>query len=104
MRFPPKIFLMMLALIVTLTAYRSVEMKVQGIEDARVRDEILLEHTHKGARKDGVISAPGQEMNIEQRKEKDSPEDEVEARFMPAEIAISELDADAWMSARPVTI
>lgn len=42
-------------------------------------------------------------MNIEERKEK-APEDEVQARFLPAGIAVTEMDDAAWTSARPVVI
>jgi hypothetical protein len=41
-------------------------------------------------------------MNVKQRKENVS--DEVEARFMSAEIDIAELDSAAWTSTRPVAI
>jgi hypothetical protein len=94
---------MVLAFIVTLTASRPAELKMQSVRDATVKDRILLERTDRSTRKDGGISEPGQEMNVEQRKEEDS-EDEVEARFTPAEIAVTDLDHAAWQSARPVTI
>ena len=103
MRFPLKIFLLVLALSVTLTAPRPAELKRQSARDATVRDKIPLERRDSRERKDGAISEPGQEMNVDERKEKD-PEDEVEARFTPAEIAVTDLDAAAWEMAHPVAI
>jgi Carbohydrate-binding family 9 len=103
MRFPPKIFLIILALTVTLTIPRSAELKIESAVDVKVKGRSLLERTPGSTRKNGGIDEPDQEMNVEQRKEKDT-EDEAQARFTPVEIAVTDLDHVAWQSARPLII
>jgi hypothetical protein len=103
MRFPPKIFLMIPALIVVLTPPRSVELSGRSVGEAITRDRIILKRRHMTSQKDGVVFAHGLEMNVEQRKDKDAY-DEAEARFTPIEIAVTDLDHAAWASARPLNI
>lgn len=103
MRFPPKRLWIILALIVTLTVPRSAELKIPRAVDVKVKALNLLERIHMIPRKDAAISELSQEMNVEQRTEKDAL-DEVEARFTPADLAVTELDHAAWETAHPVTI
>jgi Carbohydrate family 9 binding domain-like len=107
-RWLPKIFSMMLALIVTLMAYGSTALKAQRGVWAREMDVgakacVLRERTPMSLRKDGVIFLSSQEMNFEQRKERE-PEDEVEASFTNGDVAVADLDNAAWETARPVSI
>jgi hypothetical protein len=103
MDFPPKIFLIIPALIVTYTVPHSAELNRQNAVDVKVTGRSIFERTPMTLRKDGAIFEADQEMNVEQRKEKEI-DDETEARFTPVEIAVTDLDHVAWQSARPLII
>ena len=108
MSFLSKIFLVTLAFVFTFAIPRSTELKALRDErpreiDVGVRVFSLLERTRVTLRTDGAIFHSGQEMNFEQRKEQE-PEDEIEARFTPFDVAVADLDNKAWETARPVSI